>query len=108
MENSKTKTESKIPYISSIPLLGNLFKHTIKDNSKTELMIFLTPHIVAEPQQLASLTASENTKIQMAPQEFSEKDLNLYLDNLPNKIGPTNQVQNPKRAKKDKKQDNQQ
>jgi general secretion pathway protein D len=102
MENAKAKTENKIPYISSIPLLGNLFKHTIKDNSKTELMIFLTPHIVAEPQQLASLTASENTKIQMAPQSFTDQDLNLYLDNLPNKIGATNQVDNAKPAKKKK------
>ena len=102
MENSKAKTENKIPYLSSIPLLGNLFKHTIKDDAKTELMIFLTPHIVAEPQQLASLTASENTKIQMAPQSFSEQDLNLYLDNLPNKIGSTNKVDNAKPAKKKK------
>lgn len=102
MENVKTKTENKVPYISSIPLLGNLFKHTVKDNSKTELMIFLTPHIVAEPQQLASLTASENTKIQLAPQSFTEQDLNLFLDNLPNKIGPTNQVEKPKPGKKSK------
>jgi general secretion pathway protein D len=102
MENAKTKTESKIPYISSIPLLGNLFKHTIKDNAKTELMIFLTPHIVAEPLQLAKLTASENTKVQVAPESFTEQDLNLFLDNLPNKIGPTNQVEKPKPAKKSK------
>lgn len=102
MENAKTKTESKIPYISSIPLLGNLFKHTIKDNSKTELMIFLTPHIVAEPTQLARLTATENTKIQMAPQSFTDQDLNLYLDNLPNKIGATNQVDNARPSKKKK------
>jgi general secretion pathway protein D len=105
MENSKLKAESKIPYISSIPLLGNLFKHTIKDNSKTELMIFLTPHIVSEPQQLASLTASENNKVQIAPQAFTEEEMNLYLDNLPNKIGPTNQMEqvNPPKKSKSKK-----
>jgi general secretion pathway protein D len=102
MENSKLKAESKIPYISSIPLLGNLFKHTIKDNSKTELMIFLTPHIVSEPQQLASLTASENNKVQIAPQAFTEEEMNLYLDNLPNKIGPTNQVYPANPPKKSK------
>jgi general secretion pathway protein D len=102
MENSKLKAESKIPYVSQIPLIGNLFKHTIKDNSKTELMIFLTPHIVSQPQQLASLTASENTKVQMAPQSFTEEDLNLFLDNLPNKIGPTNHVDEAKPPKKSK------
>lgn len=107
MQNSKSKTENKVPYLSAIPLLGNLFKHTMKDNSKTELMIFLTPHIVAEPQQLAALTASENSKIQVAPKEFTEKELNLYLDNLPNKIGATNSVDNmPDKKKKKRKSDN--
>jgi hypothetical protein len=65
-------------------------------------MIFLTPHIVAEPLQLAKLTASENTKVQVAPESFTEQDLNLFLDNLPNKIGPTNQVEKAKPAKKSK------
>jgi general secretion pathway protein D len=105
MQNSKSKTENKVPYLSAIPLLGNLFKHTIKDNSKTELIIFLTPHIVAEPQQLAALTAAENSKIQVAPKEFSEKELNLYLDNLPNKIGSTNSVDNMPDKKKKKNKD---
>lgn len=102
MQNSKSQQDSKIPYLSSIPLLGNLFKHTAKDNGKTELMIFLTPYIVAEPKQLASLTAMENTKVQVLPGTFSENDLNSYLDNLPNKIGPTNKVEKAKPAKKTK------
>jgi type II secretion system protein D len=102
MQNSKTQQDSKIPYLSAIPLLGNLFRHTAKDNGKTELMIFLTPHIVAEPQQLARLTASENTKVQVLPGSFTENDLTTYLDNLPNKIGPTNKVEKTKPAKKTK------
>jgi general secretion pathway protein D len=102
MQNSKAQTESKIPYLSAIPLLGNLFKHTSKDNGKTELMIFLTPHIVAEPQQLASLTARENTKVQIMPGSFSDNDLTTYLDNLPNKIGSTNKVEKAKPSKQSK------
>ncbi len=90
MQNAKSSSESKVPYLSSIPLLGNLFKHNIKDNSKTELMIFLTPHIVSQPAQLASLTAMENNKVQIAPKAFTEQELNLYLDNLPNRVGGTN------------------
>jgi general secretion pathway protein D len=90
MQNAKSQNDSKIPYLSAIPLLGNLFKHTAKDNAKTELMIFLTPHIVAEPTQLASLTAMENNKAQIAPKAFTEQELNLYLDNLPNRVGGTN------------------
>ncbi|HUS36597.1 MAG TPA: hypothetical protein VM680_14690 [Verrucomicrobiae bacterium] len=102
MQNSKAQTDSKIPYLSAIPLLGNLFKHTSKDNGKTELMIFLTPHIVAEPQQLAHLTASENTKVQIMPGSFTDNDLTTYLDNLPNKIGSTNKVEKTKPSRKSK------
>lgn len=102
MQNSKMQQDSKIPYLSSIPMLGNLFKHTVKDNGKTELLIFLTPHIVAEPQQLARLTATENAKVQVLPGSFTDNDLNTYLDNLPNKIGNTNKVEKTKPAKKTK------
>lgn len=39
---------SKIPFISDIPLLGNLFKHSTKNEAKGELMIFITPYIIEE------------------------------------------------------------
>ncbi|PYM11206.1 MAG: hypothetical protein DME18_14575, partial [Verrucomicrobia bacterium] len=61
MQNQKTQTDSKIPLLGDIPLLGNLFKRKVKANTKTELMIFLTPHIVYEPAQLASLSTAERS-----------------------------------------------
>lgn len=36
---------SGVPVLSSIPLLGELFKHTTTENRKTELVIFVTPKI---------------------------------------------------------------
>jgi type IV pilus assembly protein PilQ len=36
-----------VPLLSSIPLLGWLFRHTAKRNARSELVIFITPHIVA-------------------------------------------------------------
>ena len=65
-------------------------------------MIFLTPHIVAEPMQLASLTAGETTKVQVLPGSYTEDDMNAYLDNLPNRIGLTNKIDEPKKDKKKK------
>src|SRR5438132_1227869 len=59
MQNQKTQSDSKIPILGDIPLLGNLFKRKVKANTKTELMIFLTPHVVYEPAQLASLSTTE-------------------------------------------------
>jgi type IV pilus assembly protein PilQ len=39
---------SKVPFLGDLPVLGNLFKTTFKQNSKTELIIFLTPRILDE------------------------------------------------------------
>lgn len=47
-EQDKNDTITKVPFFGDIPLLGWLFKtKDIRDN-KTELLIFLTPRIVAE------------------------------------------------------------
>ena len=40
--------ETKIPLLGDIPLLGNLFKSTTKTKNKSELLIFLTPKIIAD------------------------------------------------------------
>src|SRR5881296_2687748 len=62
MEKSKMQSDSKIPILGDIPLLGNLFKHKVRSDSKTELIIFLTPHIATYPTQLAKLTDQERGK----------------------------------------------
>src|SRR5947207_1007493 len=95
MQNQKTQMDSKIPFLGDIPLLGNLFKRKVKANVKTELMIFLTPHIVYEPSQLAGLSATERGRAEMAPKAFTEEELNRYLDGLPVKDS-----QPPKKASK--------
>ena len=38
----------KVPFLGDLPMLGNLFKTTYKQDNKTELIIFITPRIVDE------------------------------------------------------------
>ncbi len=83
MENTQTESENKIPGFGDIPLLGNLFKHKVKDNVKRELMIFLTPTIVQAPAQLAGVTYEEKVNKQMAPKAFPQADLDRFLESLP-------------------------
>jgi len=89
MQNSKARSDSKIPVLGDIPLLGILFKRKVRDDRKTELIIFLTPHIVREPSQLAALSAAERST-QTAPKAFSEEELNRFLDGVPNKESAPN------------------
>ena len=43
-----TTTETKTPLLGDVPYLGRLFKRTINENRRTELLIFITPRIIAE------------------------------------------------------------
>jgi general secretion pathway protein D len=49
-QTQDTKTVTGIPGLSSIPIIGNLFKGQSIDRSKSELMIALIPHIVRRPE----------------------------------------------------------
>ena len=49
------KTESlrgwKVPILGQIPILGYLFSHTSKVTEETEVVVFITPHILTEGEE---------------------------------------------------------
>lgn len=47
-QQTERETETKVPLFGDIPVVGNLFKSNSRTNDKTELLIFITPKIVAE------------------------------------------------------------
>ena len=47
-ETSTRIDVSKVPLLGDIPFLGNLFKRTIQQQDKTELIIFITPRIIKD------------------------------------------------------------
>ena len=81
--NEKSSNDSKIPILGDIPLLGQLFKFSAKSNEKTELLIFLTPHIVQLPSQLAALSANETGQSQLITNSISEQQLDRFLERVP-------------------------
>jgi general secretion pathway protein D len=83
MRTQKTQSESKLPLLGDIPGLGNLFKRKVKTNTKTELLIFLTPHIVKQPTELAGISAAEKKSIELAPKAFTQEELDRFIDGLP-------------------------
>jgi len=85
MENDKATSDSKIPILGDIPLLGNLFKSRSKSDTKSELLIFLTPHIVPAPSQLAALSSKVTHQSELITNSVSEHDLNRFLEQVPAK-----------------------
>lgn len=85
MQKTGTESEGKIPFLGDIPGLGFLFKNKNNAGSRTELLIFLTPHIVQRPAQLAGITANAQNNLQLVPQSFTEQELNRFLLDIPEK-----------------------
>ena len=81
--SDKSSNDSKIPLLGDIPLLGQLFRFSAKSSIKSELLIFLTPHIVHAPEQLTTMSAHETRQSQLITNSVSEQELDRYLDRLP-------------------------
>ena len=68
MEDRTTENVRKVPLLGSIPLLGALFRHTVTTSAKTELLIFLTPHVAREAGDLERISEGEREGSKIIPQ----------------------------------------
>ena len=80
MQDNKVETVRKVPLLGDIPILGLLFKHTELKDTKTELLIFLTPFIVQNPNDLVSLTEQERSGSTVKAGTESGKRLDNFLN----------------------------
>lgn len=56
IQNKKTESVTKVPILGDIPLLGWFFKNKTVEYSKTNLLVFITPHIVTKEEKLEEIT----------------------------------------------------
>ena len=56
MQDTSNDAETRVPFLSSLPLLGRLFKQTGVRSNKTNLLIFLTPHIISTRDDVDRVT----------------------------------------------------
>src|SRR4029453_2961853 len=49
-ELAETDQENKVPLLGDIPVAGNLFKNKNRTSNKQEMLVFITPKMVAERQ----------------------------------------------------------
>ena len=68
MEDRKTENIQKVPLLGDIPILGWLFRRTVEQKTKTELLIFLTPHVAREPEALKAMSEDEMAGSKVVPE----------------------------------------
>ncbi len=72
IQERKDKSYSGIPILSRIPLLGWLFRYTTVTDSKTELVILLTPTVMSNPEEAAMVTDEVKNKLEGLKKMFSK------------------------------------
>ncbi len=80
MEDNKTEVVKKVPVLGDIPLLGLAFRRTQKENSKTELLIFLTPYVVEGPEQVVEISNRERNNSEFMSKAFSDVQMKKYIE----------------------------
>ncbi|MFC1604205.1 type II secretion system protein GspD, partial [Planctomycetota bacterium] len=56
MRDDKEKVVKKIPLLGDLPLIGGLFRVERERSLKTNLLLFITPHVLADREDLVEMT----------------------------------------------------
>ncbi len=79
IDDSFTKTEYKVPCLGDIPLLNFLFKSTSRAGDKTNLFVFITPHVVKHPTEAEEIYQKKKDQIE----QIQEGNIKMYDKNSP-------------------------
>ena len=82
MEDKKTDSENGIPGLRKIPGLGAFFRRRKSDKSKTELLIFLTPHVAHMADVLKDMTEQEKAGLKIVPKAVAPGVYEEHLEGL--------------------------
>jgi general secretion pathway protein D len=91
MQDQKTQTVNKVPILGDIPIIGNIFRRTQTTKSKTELLIFLTPHVAAEAEQLKPMSQDELKGTRLTPNAVEPGVFQKHLRDMERGAYPASQ-----------------
>ena len=89
IRSAKNNTESGVPFLKDIPVLGNLFKNNSKQNKRSELLVLIRPTILDTPEEAAIMSNKERMRlpgVREAEAEFTE-DERKRLQKVERKLG---------------------
>ncbi len=73
MITSRDETISRrVPYLSDIPVLGNLFRFDSTTDIRAELLIILTPHVIRSPEDAQRIKETEMARMSWCAADIYE------------------------------------
>lgn len=73
IEDSYGNSEERVPLLGEIPFLGALFRYESRSRKKTNLMVFLRPHIIRDAQDYQSLSHARYDRMRAAQAEMGQQ-----------------------------------
>ena len=94
VEDRKNKTVRKVPLLGSIPLVGALFRRTEDTTQKTELLIFLTPHVARNATDLEAMSKEEQSGSQVVPGAIAPGRFEEHMEGMQRGASPDGKSEN--------------
>jgi general secretion pathway protein D len=63
IRNQREDSVSGLPFFSRLPGIGRLFSQTANSDRRTELLVVLTPYVIANPSQALAITEEYRAKL---------------------------------------------
>ena len=102
ISQTDNKTSTGIPFISTIPLLGNLFKSTTDDTERRELVVMIQPSVVLDVPELKEVSKTERDLTGFSSKELSPLSMRSAGKILPDSARPAPAVSaEPETAKQE-------
>ena len=73
IKSDKTHTQSGVPFLMDIPLLGNLFKSRSDNKDRQELIVLMRPTVLGTPELAAKQTIKEKQRLPGVSQVVAEE-----------------------------------
>lgn len=80
IQDRDEETVTKMPFFGDIPLLGWLFKYKSTTREKTNLLVFLTPHVVTEAEHLGRLSQDKAAEFSQKGKQYLEDELTVTFE----------------------------
>ena len=95
MQDQKSETIDKVPVLGDIPIVGNLFRRVQLDKTKTELLIFLTPHVAARADVLEGIGKAELKNTKLVPGAVDQGMFEQHMEGMAAGNGATTYPADP-------------
>ncbi len=91
IDDKFTETETKVPLLGDIPLLGWLFKSRKKEREKTNLYVFLTPHVINNKADREKIYKKKKAEID----EIGKGSIKMYKTNSDSNSSISPKIEEP-------------